>query len=295
MPVPVLDAARHGAVLQDSDATRYLNEGAYQTMHYKRQTLHAMMKEREIGQKIREFFRAWAQSRSGGAGSAGEGPHAYQYLDFQFRPNDESPQVRLAFYANMHEGQPVIHVVLPPDPSASAATGDVQTIDGQISAPPADTSVSVTPLFADVPDTREHDAICEGCGTIGTIGRATRTHESGSHTETHRFCANCWVEQSARYRARWDEERRISWDAHRRSQISGPSGPSYWSSFESSTWHGVLDLVTEVARHISERGPIPVTQLSALAELYKQNAHRFEGEMPLDVELFIKQYAPPSS
>lgn len=264
-------------------------------MHDERQTLQEMKREQEIGREIRDFFRAWTQSRSNGAGSGGLGPTTYQYLDFTYRQDEGSPEVRLAFYANQHEGHPVIHVVLPSDRDASAAPKDFQQTNGETSSSSSDASVSVTPIYETIPDTREPDAVCEGCGVVGTIGRATRTHESGTPSETHRFCSKCWVEQSARYRARWDEERRVSRDAHRRSRTSGPSGPSYWSSFESMTWHGVLELLSAFRKHMQERGPIPATHLTELATLYRNNAHKFEGEMPYEVELFINQYAPPSS
>src|SRR5919106_1344656 len=62
----------------------------------------------------------------------------------------------------------------------------------------------VLATFNDQP--REPDAWCEGCGVRGTVGRATRAGEGGEPVEEHRYCARCWPEWSAFYRARWYEE-----------------------------------------------------------------------------------------
>ena len=55
---------------------------------------------------------------------------------------------------------------------------------------------------------REPDAQCEACGAQGTVGRAVRFEENDEIREVHRFCRTCWPEQSARYKARWEEESR---------------------------------------------------------------------------------------
>src|SRR5262245_53152498 len=43
----------------------------------------------------------------------------------------------------------------------------------------------------------EPDAICEGCGARGTVGRAGRGDASSGTTEEHRFCIDFWPEWSA--------------------------------------------------------------------------------------------------
>lgn len=78
---------------------------------------------------------------------------------------------------------------------------------------------------------REPDATCEGCGTRGTVGRATRyAGEQGLVVEQHRYCARCWPEWSAFYRARWEDESRrasLAWrDLPREDRDTPPPRPT---------------------------------------------------------------------
>jgi hypothetical protein len=50
-------------------------------------------------------------------------------------------------------------------------------------------SDEVLVTFGDRP-AREPDTTCEGCGTVGTVGRAAR-HVGGVMVEEHRYCARC--------------------------------------------------------------------------------------------------------
>ncbi len=86
---------------------------------------------------------------------------------------------------------------------------------------------------------RDPDAICEGCGRRGTVGRASRQDASGGSLEEHQYCADCWPEWSAFYRARWQEQRRratLAWrdrpvDAE---QAALPPGGGTWCTASST-------------------------------------------------------------
>ena len=91
----------------------------------------------------------------------------------------------------------------------------------------------------------EPDVICEGCGARGTVGRAGRGNAASAEIEQRRFCADCWPEWSAFYRARWQEQERrasVAWRARPHgAPATAPAASGMW--FESATWHGVADLV----------------------------------------------------
>ena len=141
---------------------------------------------------------------------------------------------------------------------------------------------------------REPNAMCEACGVLGTIGRAIRTDAAGLATELHRFCASCWAEQSARYRARWDEENRLAGDAWLRDPRLAPPPPSRGAAFESATWHATLDVVRELNRAIRPTSPPPPEQLAAIAADIQARAEELEGPMPIAVAAFLQAYGEPA-
>jgi hypothetical protein len=136
---------------------------------------------------------------------------------------------------------------------------------------------------------REPGAVCEGCGAVGTIGRAVRTTSTGEPVEVHRFCIACWPEQSARYRARWEEEQRIQTDQFMRGRIvARGAGPGM--HFVAATWHATLELVEQVERTMARPLPPSPQQLARLAAEISKNVSQFEGEMPFQIEAFIHRY-----
>jgi len=140
---------------------------------------------------------------------------------------------------------------------------------------------------------REPDATCEGCGALGTVGRATRSDAAGKPTEEHRFCARCWPEGSAFYRARWQEERRrasLAWRDRSRGGADVPP-PASGMAFASATWHGTLELVrqlTEQVRHYRE--PPSREHLRRIAADIRASAAGLEGPMPIEVRRFLAEY-----
>lgn len=141
---------------------------------------------------------------------------------------------------------------------------------------------------------REPDAQCEACGARGTVGRAVRFEENDEIREIHRFCRGCWPEQSARYKARWEEETRIATEAWMRAPHEVPAPPSLGAAFEAATWHLTLDVIRELLldlrRH--ERGdsaPTPEDLARFAADLV-EFANEVEEPMPLMIEAFIHRY-----
>lgn len=141
---------------------------------------------------------------------------------------------------------------------------------------------------------REPDAVCDGCGARGTVGRATRTDAEGTSIETHVFCAQCWPERSAQLEARWGEESRVATEAWMRAPETVPQPPARGAAFESATWHGVLTFVREIHRALRSTQPPSTEDLAHLAEELRNIAPDREGPMPLEIEVFIQTYGAPA-
>lgn len=137
---------------------------------------------------------------------------------------------------------------------------------------------------------REPDATCDACGVTGTIGRALRTDSDGQITEHHRFCARCWPEQSARYRARWDEEDRLASETWRRASHRTAPPPSQGAAFESATWHATLELVRELNGALRPMPAPTPAQLAAIAADIQARRDEYEGPIPAAVEDFLQAH-----
>ena len=141
---------------------------------------------------------------------------------------------------------------------------------------------------------REPSARCEACDVVGTVGRAVRTDAEGRTLELHRFCAACWAEQSARYRARWEEESRVASDAWFDDPTRNPQPPSRGASFESATWHTTVEFVHEINRALRPPAPPTAEQLAEIAADIRAHAHELEGPMPIAVRVFLHTYGDPA-
>ena len=146
---------------------------------------------------------------------------------------------------------------------------------------------------------REPDVACEGCGVRGTVGRASRWRGDGQVVvEEHRYCARCWPEWSAFYRARWEEEDRLTsdawmrWEPRDRNDKRPPPPAPRGTLFHARTWHGDLELVRDLAR--ARRWASAELNDATLAKIAAQmaaGAADREGPVPLEVEDFIRRYA----
>lgn len=138
---------------------------------------------------------------------------------------------------------------------------------------------------------REPQATCEACDAIGTVGRAARTDAEGQIVELHRFCARCWPEQSARYRARWDEEERLAREHWHRSGRRAPPPPSRGTAFESATWHVLLELVGTLNDALHPVPPPTAKDLAAIAAEIIARRDEYEGPMPSVIEAFVRTHS----
>jgi hypothetical protein len=150
---------------------------------------------------------------------------------------------------------------------------------------------------------RQPDATCEGCGARGTVGRVSRwrapgaTSEGSVVVEEHRYCARCWPEWSAFYRARWDEEDRLAHEGWMRRRLLDPDDetpppPGSGMSCGALTWHLALQMVRDVVRALHRpRAEVSEEALAQYAARLAAQAAELEGPMPLEVEDFIQKYA----
>jgi hypothetical protein len=227
-------------------------------------------------------IQAWATARQRGYRLSGAADRL-AYLQLHTRPDPQGPEVQLTFRPVIVDGHAMIQVDHP------SFARQREPAD----APAADAREATEPqrFTHAIPEStpREPEARCEVCGTLGTVGRASRTDSSGSATEMHRFCLTCWPEQSARYRARWAEEDRLWAERfHRGEAPARGAGPGMM--FEAATWHATLDLVRTLELRLV--APIAPSKeaLAQVARDIEANASRFDGEMPLAVESFIARY-----
>lgn len=233
-----------------------------------------------------EAFRAlnaWAKAPSRGVRSDG-GLAGFGYLQLHFRPDDRGPEVQVTLRAALVGGRPVIQV------QSSAPPPTVTRPE-----PVLESSLRVV-VVGPEPDERlgrDPSAVCEACGVVGTVGRAVRTDRTGAVIEAHRFCFDCWPEQSARYRARWMEEiRRARQRLFRRLEPAVPNG-GQGMAFEAATWHTTVDMVRRIeATMTAPAPPAPPSpeELEQIAAQIAANAPQLEGEMPFEVEMFIRRY-----
>jgi hypothetical protein len=229
-------------------------------------------------------IRDWATTLPRGYRLSGSSA-GLAYLQLHTQPDPQGPEVQLTFRPVMVDGHPLIRVEHPALNAASARGGAAPGLDGAT----AMRMQRVLPSTA----AREPDALCEGCGTMGTVGRASRTDSSSIVVESHRFCLACWPEQAARYRARWSEEDRQRSDRFLRGQEPARgAGPG--TMFEAATWHNTLELVRGIQRQMIAPVAPSKEALADLASDIAANASLFEGEMPYEVEAFIRRYRAPA-
>jgi hypothetical protein len=136
---------------------------------------------------------------------------------------------------------------------------------------------------------KEPEQRCEACGAKGTVGRAVRIADGPVVLELHRFCRACWPEQSARYRARWAEEDRLSQENFLRNpRPGGLATPS--CAFEAATWHDALEILRHLRMRMKPHPPPSPSELAAMAAQLKDFAAEIDEPMPLEIEMFVRRY-----
>jgi len=224
-------------------------------------------------------IRDWATTLPSGYRLSGS-QAGLAYLQLLTQPDPQGPEVQLTFRPVMVDGHPLIRVEHPA----------LETESAPDRAPDRDSELAVRVLREVASSAaREPDARCEACGVIGTVGHASRTDSGGAVLESHRFCGACWPEQMARYRARWSEEARLHSDRFLRGQEPARgAGPAM--AFEAATWHITLELVRGIQRQLIAPVPPSKEALADLAREIETTAPLFDGEMPYEVEAFIRRF-----
>lgn len=241
------------------------------------------MPEPSDSRALLQALSAWARASPHGCRIGGLQGDYYDTIQLHHRPDPLGPEIAVTLRATLLDGRPVIQAVLP-----AHAAGPPSTTTADISL--TDTSLAGTELPA-----RDPTARCDGCGAMGTVGRATRTDGQDVVLEQHCFCLACWPEQSARYRARWEEEHRLVQDAAMRGERPHGTGVGHGMTFETATWHTALDLVRQIERSMVATVPPTRPDLAAFAAEIQRQAPELVGEMPWEIEMFLQRYgARPS-
>ena len=242
------------------------------------------MKEPLDFRSLAKAINTWATTRPHGFRTSG-GPEGFSFIQFHTRPDPRAPEVQITLRAAIVDGQAVIQVPKLTSHDSSERSGP--GVDRAVS------EVRIEQPIESASSAREPDAVCEGCGAVGTIGRAVRMASTGDVMEAHRFCIACWPEQSARYRARWSEEDRVHSDQFMRGRVPARgAGPGM--HFVAATWHASLELVQQVEASMIRLSPPSPQGLARMAAEIQRHASQLEGEMPFAVEAFIARYGAGS-
>jgi hypothetical protein len=147
------------------------------------------------------------------------------------------------------------------------------------------TRVNIVSISADTVDPREPSTRCDRCGNLGTIARATRHSEPPLVLH---YCAECWPTASKELEARQEEELNQSRISMRQSPDDAISPPAWTAA--SRSWYDVL-LFLELMRKAANAGQtLTGEQLVSLASEIRATASEMSGEMPPEVEDFIRRY-----
>ena len=145
---------------------------------------------------------------------------------------------------------------------------------------------------------KEPDAICEGCGARGTVGRISRHNGESRYVEEHRYCEQCWPQWMAYHRALWEERGRRESGAWRESLDRGSGqplpSPDWGMVIASATWHGVIEMVDQITAPHPRRPPTR-EELGRIAADIQQHAAERVGPMPLEVRDFLAQFGGAGS
>lgn len=166
----------------------------------------------------------------------------------------------------------------------------------------------------------EPDQACESCGTQGTVGKVVITTRESASAALHRFCANCWPIESARFLARWKEQRReakehlsletmasstsvpsanIPPSASSSFEAFGRVRPMHAIGFESATWHHIEETIEKIqellemvrTNNVPTEEELEVTARE-MAEGILAGMDTRVGRMPTSVSSFLLEFGP---
>ena len=251
-------------------------------------------RHRALARALREYARAGG----GGVGLGGGRNGGYDSVTLHWDEGSTSPQ-EITFEAALEGDRPVIQVTLPYEieQELAAAVFARETSDGTDRASQRNSMSEVTAFSSDsaVVQLRgtglplvEPEQACEACGAQGTVGRAARFSQSGE-PEIHRFCERCWLEESARLKARWTHADRRARDAFFRNP-GGARLESFSTVFESATWDQVEEMIEQYERAPQGKGHALQEWLRRTADALRDDRANRIGPMPWSVAMYIRQY-----
>ena len=147
-------------------------------------------------------------------------------------------------------------------------------------------------ISVDETDPREPTTRCDRCGKVGTIARATR------HSEPPlvlRYCGECWPSAQAELEILQHEEE-DRWRHSVQAQSSGETvtDSAPWTT-TSRSWHDVLRYLALI-RELPTSGQATTSErLASIASEIRAMASEMSGDMPPEVEDFIRRNSPPAA
>lgn len=79
-------------------------------------------------------------------------------------------------------------------------------------------------------------------------------------------------------------------DAFFRNHATVPEAAARGMTFEAATWHATRELVREIERACSPPVAPNPADLAVLAAEIRRQAPEIEGDMPFEVEMFVRKY-----
>ena len=139
---------------------------------------------------------------------------------------------------------------------------------------------------------REPATPCDRCGKVGTIARATR------HSEPPlvlRYCAECWPSAESELEILQQEEQ-DRWRSVRRQPSAGETvtPPAPWAT-ASRSWHDVLRFLDLIGQTPKSVRALTSKELASIASEIRATASEMSGDMPPEVEDFVRRNSPPAA
>jgi hypothetical protein len=141
------------------------------------------------------------------------------------------------------------------------------------------------------PPAGEPEALCDECGALGTVGRATR------HTTPpaiRRFCRVCWPDARTRLQANWGR----AMEEHLTRLVRGepiPEDAPPGFGFHSAVWSDALEFLKQIEdAAASPDRKLNTADLRTIVEQIQALVPEMDGPMPPEVVAFIQRYGPPA-
>ncbi len=141
------------------------------------------------------------------------------------------------------------------------------------------------------PSYLDPDALCDECGTLGTIGTAVR--HTVPPTVVH-FCRTCWPQAHQRLRAEWGDPMQHRLDRLTRGEpLEDEPPPGY--TFQSRAWTDAAEFVGSIERALARADHgLSAGDLAGIVAQIRALAPLMDGPMPPGVRDFLQRHGPPA-